>query len=111
MEHRGRFQAQGNSLEESEPWAQDLAFLHSEGITLLNALERKISRKDRLLRELAFKQCRRCIDEASKNNGISVADTGKPFIKSFPKNYKERVDLEVHKGVAFILKREDDDNK
>lgn len=111
MNHRGRFQAQGSSLEESEPWAQELAFLYSEGVSLLSALEKKISTNDRFLRVLAFKQCRRCIDEASKNNGICVVDMGHPFIKSFPKNHKERVDLEVHKGIAFILKREEDDDK
>lgn len=109
MNHRGRFQAQGNSLEESESWAQDIALLHSEGAILLSTLENKISKKERILRGLAFKQCKRCIDEASKNNGINVIDMGRPFIKSFPKNYMERVDLEVRKGIAFILKHEEHD--
>lgn len=103
MNHRGRIQAQGESLEESESWAQNIALLHADGIGLLADLKNKISEKERLIRERAFKQCRECIDTASRNNGINVDDMGKPFIKSFPKNYKERVDLEVRKGIAFVL--------
>jgi hypothetical protein len=103
MSHRGRFQAQGKRLEESESWAKDLPLNYNEGLQLLVNLENKIPRKDLLIRSLGFKQCRRCIENASKNNGINVLEMGKPFIKSFPKNYQERVDLEVHKGIAFIL--------
>jgi hypothetical protein len=104
MDHRGRFQAQGKKLEKSEPWSKTKAILHSEGVVLLDNLESKISNKDRYIRVLGFEKCRRTIDEASKNNGIRVDDMGKPFKQSFPKNYKERVDLEVLKGVAFIIK-------
>lgn len=111
MNHRGRFQAQGNSLEESEPWSQELALLHIDGVQLLENLEKKIPKKEKLLRVLAFKQCRKCIDDASKNNGINVDDMQKPFIKSFPKNYKERVDLEVRKGIAFILAYDKNDGQ
>lgn len=102
MKHRGRFQAQGKSLEESESWAQDLALLHTDGVILLNKLEKKISKKDARIRLQAFKQCRKFIDRAKKNNGISVTDMRKPCLISFPRNYKERVDLEVRKGIAFI---------
>ncbi|CAI2768163.1 hypothetical protein [Flavobacterium collinsii] len=111
MNHRGRFQAQGQSLEESEPWSQDIALLHTDGVKLLDNLQKKIPRKESLLRVLAFKQCRKCIDDASKNNGINVNNMQKPFIKSFPKNHKERVDLEVRKGIAFILAPEKKDGE
>ena len=101
MDHRGRFQAQGKKLEESENWAQILELKYIDGENLLNALENKLCDRDRNMRIVGFKKCRECIKEASKNNGIRVIN--KPFIKSFPKNALERVDLEVHKGTAFVV--------
>lgn len=100
MDNRGRFQAQGKTLEESENWSQIDELKYSDGKKLLDQLENKLSPKERQIRGIGFKKCRECILEASKNNGIRVVN--KPFIKSFPKNARERVDLEVHKGVAFI---------
>lgn len=102
MNHRGRFQAQGKVLEESTHWAQGLPLLAVDGHLLLNELEGKISRKDALARANGFAKCRKFIDQSYENGGINVLDMGKPLIKSFPKGYLERVDLEVHFGIAFI---------
>jgi len=102
MNHRGRFQAQGIALQESESWSQKEALFYDDGKALLIALEGKLARKDRWMRALGFKKCHACIKNASKNSGIRVVDMGKPFIKSFPKGARERVDLEVHLGIAFI---------
>jgi hypothetical protein len=104
VNHRGRFQAQGQNLEESTNWAQDLPLLAKDAHVLLNHLETKISQKEALIRSKGFEKCRKFIDESCKNGGISVIDMGKPLIKSFPKGYKERVDVEVHLGVAFVEK-------
>ncbi|AYB32226.1 hypothetical protein [Chryseolinea soli] len=104
MNHRGRFQAQGVALEESESWSQMEALYYDEGKSLLDSLEAKLSKKDRLMRTLGFQQCHKCIEQASQNGGICVKEMGKPFIKSFPKSYRERVDLEVRLGIAFIIR-------
>lgn len=104
MENRGRFQAQGKILEESESWAQDNAMYHCEGKILITNLKKKLSRRELETRKLAFKQCEDYVDRANKNGGVSGF-----FTKSFPKNYKERVDLEVHKGIAFQTKPNEDE--
>jgi hypothetical protein len=102
VNHRGRFQAQGQTLEESENWAQDLPLSAQKGHLLLNNLENKISKKEAEIRKNGFEKCREFINESAKNGGISIVDMGKPLIKSFPKGYKERVDVEVHLGLAFV---------
>ena len=109
MQHRGRFQAQGDILEESESWAQELPLLLTDGQDLLKILEGKLSRKDLLVRAKGFAKCRQVMESASKSGGINVADMGKIFIKSYPQNHIERVDLEVHLGIAFILKKKNDE--
>jgi hypothetical protein len=105
MENRGRFQAQGRILEESESWAQDESIYHCEGKVLITNLKTKLSPRDFEIRKLAFKQCEEYVDRANKNGGVSGF-----FTKSFPKNFKERVDLEVHRGVAFKTKPKKDEN-
>jgi hypothetical protein len=104
MNHRGRFQAQGVALEESESWSQKEALYYDEGKSLLDTLESRLSKNDRWIRMLGFRQCHKCIKKASQNGGINVEAMGRPFIKSFPKNHRERVDLEVHLGIAFIIR-------
>ena len=98
-ENRGRFQAQGEKLEKSESWAKDSPIYHCEGIKLIENLKNQLKKSDLEIRKLAFKQCEEYVDRANKNGGVSS------FVsKSFPKNYKERVDLEIHKGIAFQTK-------
>ena len=106
MENRGRFQAQGRILEESESWAQDNIMHYCEGKILITNLKTKLSPKDLKIRIPAFKLCEDYIDRANKNGGVRGF-----FSKSFPKNYKERVDLEVHKGVAFQTKPKKDEDE
>ena len=102
MDNRGRFQAQGKILEESTSWAQDLPLTVTDGHSLLTELEHKIPKKDASIRAKGFAKCRKFIDQSYQNGGIKVLDMGKPLIKSFPKGYLERVDLEVHLGIAFV---------
>lgn len=102
MDHRGRFQAQGKKLEESEAWAQESPLNIVVGRAKLETLKTKLDEKDRKLRLPAFVECRSFIDRANRNGGINVGAMGKPLLKSFPKNQVERVDLEVQRGIAFI---------
>lgn len=102
MNNRGRFQAQGQNLEESTSWAQVLPLLVKDGHGLLDKLESKIPKKEVLIRVDGFEKCRKFIDDAGENGGIQVFDLGRPLKKSFPKGYRERVDVEVHSGSAFV---------
>ena len=102
MNHRGRFQAQGKFLEDSNNWAQDLPLTITEGIALLDSLQSRLNKKDAQVRSDGFAKCRNFIDLAYKNGGINISDMGKPLIKSFPKNFTERLDLEIHLGIAFV---------
>lgn len=106
MQHRGRFQAQGDKLEESTTWAQDTALLLEDGQDLLNQLEKSICVREAQIRAKGFAKCRKTMDESAKNGGIKVTDMGKAFIKSFPKGHKERLDLEVRLGTAFVYKKD-----
>jgi len=102
--NRGRVQAQGKKLEESEKWAQDEEFYKEDGLDKVEKLKQKLKPRDLKARIIGFKKCERFINQAAENNGIRVVDMKKPFRQSFPKNYTERVDLEVHEGIAFINK-------
>lgn len=106
MKHRGRFQAQGKNLEKSSSWSQESPLLITKGIALLDQLHKGLSTKEASARSAGFAKCRTFVLAASENGGIQISNMGKPLIKSFPKNYSERVDLEVHLGIAFIKKKE-----
>ncbi|MDX1666929.1 MAG: hypothetical protein R3350_06860 [Saprospiraceae bacterium] len=95
--HRGRFQAQGGGLEESETWSQDEPLSKEEGFSLLDRLKEKLHSKDRELRKRQFEDAKRFIKGAK--GGIDA-----PERKSF-RNRKTkdiRVDIEVWSGRAFI---------
>lgn len=111
MQHRGRIQAQGETLEESESWAQELPLLYVDGTELLVNLEKKMTQKELKIRKKGLAQCRQVMLNASKNGGIRVADMGKIFIQSYPKKQKERIDLEVHLGIAFVTTQTDETDK
>jgi hypothetical protein len=102
MNHRGRFQVQGKNLQYSNSWAQDLPLLATTGMHLLENLHGRLNTSDARIRSKGFASCRRFIVAARENGGINISQMGKPLIKSFPKNFSERLDLEVHSGAAFI---------
>lgn len=98
--HRGRLQAQGERLQESQAWAKCEPLLYEEGCSLLVALQNRLTKAQLKLRKLAFADAKKEIDRAKKNDGITVVD--RHFSKSFIVKGKERVDIEVRKGTAFI---------
>ena len=95
--HRGRFQAQGDGLEESESWNQDEPLTKKGGLSLLNKLKSKLSSKDRKMRELQFEDAERFIKGVK--GGIRS-----PERKTFQdrKTKDVRVDIEVWSGFAFV---------
>ena len=50
MEHRGRFQAQGKKLDESEPWSQNEPLIIEDGLKKLRSLKNKLKPRDLRLR-------------------------------------------------------------
>ena len=94
--HRGRLQAQSDTIEESEAWAQDEPPTSQEGLKMLKQLEEKLSKKERQKREKQFKQAERFITNAGKAGGI-----GSPLKISFENEDLgdgTRVDIEVSAG-------------
>jgi len=99
MEHRGRIQVQGENIEASEAWSQDEPLTKTEGFKMLLKIKRKIPFKESELREEAFRKAEIFIEQAAISNGVDA-----PSNVSFrAKGYlKERIDIEVIKGKAFL---------
>jgi len=97
--HRGRIQAQGDGLEESEAWSSENPPTWKEDLNLLEKLKDRLSKRDKALREKPFKKAERFIRNAGANAGVDA-----PVSKTFSNKEKPsiRVDIEVRKGVAFI---------
>lgn len=103
--HRGRFQAQGNGLEESESWAQDKPLSTSNALSLLRGLMAKLNPKDLIRRKTAFEKAEEFVENAGENGGI-FAVKKKTFKVKGSKD--ERVDIEVLGGKAFVKKDENE---
>lgn len=99
MKHRGRIQAQGKKLEESEAWAQNEPPTIEEGLDMVENLKSKLSKKDLEIRKDAFEKLEKIIVNAANTNGIEAPSNVTINVKG---HRKERVDIEVKKGKAFI---------
>lgn len=98
--HRGRFQAQGLGLEESENWSQPVPLVIGDGNQLLTELSEKLCFSDRTLRRRGFVECSQHINDVHSAGGYH-----EPISKHFPKVGRRdgaRVDLEVNAGSAFV---------
>ncbi len=107
LPHRGRFQAQGDGLEESESWAQNAPLSVDEALELIDQLEEKIPDKEHQMLENPLEKARAFVLEAGNYGGVNA-----PISKTFKvqKSRSLRIDIEVHAGQAFIeLNLEDDD--
>lgn len=101
--HRGRWQAQGGGIDKSKPWSQSTPLTLTQGLNLLDELERSLSRRELRAREQALIEARLFARRVGLTGGISSADF--PTNKSFPRGVRrngERVDLEVRAGRAFV---------
>ena len=103
LEHRGRFQAQGGGLEESESWAQDEPLKLSIALSLLEKLKNKLSPKDRKIRKKPFSKAERFVNTAGQNGGV-FARLSRTFLVKGSKD--KRVDIEVLSGKAFVPEEE-----
>lgn len=108
FQHRGRFQAQGGGLEESENWAQDNALTVDKALKLISKLENKLQKRDYQIRKKPFNKARRFVIEAGKNGGVNSPSTKSWKVK---KSKDLRVDIEVHSGTAFVNVEIEDDEK
>ena len=97
--HRGRIQAQGGGIEESESWAKEIPPTWEEGLEKLEKLKEKLSKKERENRKELFDKAERFIKAAGKKGGVTAKVT-----KKIQKKDSEdvRIDIEVIAGVAFV---------
>jgi len=97
--NRGRIQAQGGGVEESESWAAENPPTWQAGLNMLHDLKKKLHKSERKNREELFEKAEGYIRAAGKKGGMDA-----PVTKSFKKkNSKDvRVDIEVILGVAFV---------
>ncbi len=95
--HRGRIQAQGDGLEESETWHQEEPLSRSDGLSLLRKLKDRLSADEQEKRDRPFREAKRFIEQAQ--GGVDA-----PLRKTFRnrKTKDVRVDIEVWSGTAFI---------
>jgi len=97
--HRGRIQAQGGGLEKSESWSQDKPLSTTQGLSLLERLVAKLTRKERAERDKPIEKAERFIRTAGRNGGV-FAPIFKTFLSKGSKD--KRIDIEVRNGQAFI---------
>lgn len=97
--HRGRIQAQGKNLEESEAWSQNEPLTEKEGLEKLEKLRNKIPKKEAEIRKDAFKKTEKYIQQASENGGLCAQSFATFNVKG---KSKERIDIEVREGIAFV---------
>ncbi len=98
--HRGRIQAQGDGLEESESWAQDTPLKISKARLLFQRLIAKLSSKDYKKRQKDFEKAQKFAEKASENGGLYAPET-RTFITKENNKRGERVDIEIITGKAF----------
>jgi hypothetical protein len=104
--HRGRIQAQGGGVEESEAWAQDEPLKISTARSLFQRLIDKLLPTQYKARKRAFRKAKKFAEASSENGGI-FAIKKESFYDS-KRNKSIRVDVEVLGGKAFV---KDDENK
>lgn len=95
--HRGRVQAQGGGVEESEAWAQSDVPNKSDGYCMTVSLKRKLRKKDLKKRERSFKK----LDKFIGNAPSAGYDYSSQSYTPFPPQGDVRVDVEIKKGKAF----------
>ena len=63
MKHRGRIQAQGDNVEESESWAQNNPPTKKEGFSMIERLKSLLSKREAQKRERAFGKAKKFIEQ------------------------------------------------
>ena len=98
MDHRGRVQAQGGGLEESESWDEEKPLRALPGHHLLYGLRLKIPPREATVKQEPFLKAQRFIDSAAVAGGVGFCQ------KAFPVrgSRDQKVDIEVRSGRAFV---------
>lgn len=103
MEHGGRIQVQGASLEASRSWDQATPLPASTGYDYPESLKTEIGKRERELRQRAFAKARLFIDQMLVQGGTDPSLA--PFSKSFRvrgDDLGRRVDIDIFRGRAFV---------
>lgn len=95
--NRGRIQAQGLGLEESEAWAQANVPLKSDGYNMITRLKGKLTEKELRIRQKPFDKVARLVANAP----IKGYDIFQQSFSPCPPIKDARVDVEVKAGRAF----------
>ena len=96
-QHRGRIQAQGGGVEESEAWAQNYIPYKSDGHDMIDDLKLKLSMDALKQRQNSFERAEMFIDRAPSGGW----DTSRQSYPGCPPHGDVRVDVEIIKGKAF----------
>ncbi len=98
--NRGRFQAQGDGLEKSRPWAQEDVPTKSDGHAFLDELKGKLTPSELAVRATCFEKAKKWVDK-SPRQGHNIVSPMKPSFLPSPPIRSIRVDGELYSGVAF----------
>lgn len=95
--NRGRFQAQGAGVEESESWCLESPPTKSNGHTMVEALKGKLNHKALRQRKVPFNKAKRFVETAPCVGWDVSVQSYAPC----PPYKDVRVDIEIIKGRAF----------
>lgn len=98
--NRGRFQAQGDGLEKSRPWADADVPTKQEGHTFITELKGQLSPAELAIRKNCFQKAKQWVDEAPQK-GYVVVTPIKTSFQPYPPIKDIRVDGELYSGSAF----------
>lgn len=96
--NRGRLQAQGGKIEDSEAWNQSSPLYIIEAVNKLDLLKSRQSGKEEKLRVNAYIKAEAYINNCKNSNGVSARVSKTFMVKN---DAHRRVDIEVIAGVAF----------
>jgi hypothetical protein len=96
---RGRIQAQGGGVEKSVSWNQSRPPTVTEGLAMVDELERKLTSAERKARATELGKARDFIRRGGAAGGAD-APVSKTFLAKGTKDV--RVDVEVKTGTAFV---------
>ena len=98
--NRGRFQAQGDGLEKSKPWAEKAVPTKVKGHEYIDDLKGQLRPSDLNVRRTCFERANKWVD-AAPANGYVVVEPIKTSFPLIPPVKSIRVDGELYEGVAF----------
>lgn len=100
-EHRGRLQVQGGGVELSFPWTRPVPMTKVEGLAGLALLKGQLSRTQLAERDEAFVDA---ADFITTTLHTCPPDVRRTFQNRGVRQRRgdERVDIEIHRGVAFV---------